>query len=110
MVTRLQLQGPDDWLIPSRQENSRLFHTDSGDRIWVVPPHLGQGYIQEILLQDDLSIFILDYTLTEDVIIDAPGQRVALSLSLLWRGRGPDTASLCRSWGGLANGNDFQLY
>ncbi|NEQ42344.1 MAG: hypothetical protein F6K00_01800 [Leptolyngbya sp. SIOISBB] len=70
MMTRLQLQGPGDWLIPSRQDDSRLFHTDSADRVWICPPQLGQGYFQEIPLRDDLALVIFDYTLHQDLVMD----------------------------------------
>jgi AraC-like DNA-binding protein len=88
MTTRLQLNHWSDWLQPGSPNDPRLFHADSGDRIWAVPPHLGQGYIQEILLQDGLSIFILDYTLTEEVIIDAPGQRDRIEFEFTLAGPG----------------------
>ena len=74
MTTRLVLNHWQDWLEPGSPNDLRLLHADSSDRILVCPSHLGQGYIQEIPLQDDLTLFILDYTLNQDVVIDAPGE------------------------------------
>jgi len=74
MTTRLALDHWQDWLLPGTPNDPRLLHADGCDRIYVCPPHLGQGYIQEIPLQDDVSLVIIDYTLTDDVIIDAPGE------------------------------------
>lgn len=74
MTTRLVLNHWQDWLVSGSPSDSRLFHSDTSDRILVCPPHLGQGYIQEILLRDDLTLFIHDYTLDRDVAIDALGE------------------------------------
>jgi len=63
-----------DWLLPRSPNDVRLFHSDSSDRILVCSPHLGQGYIQEIQLREDLSLRINDYTLHQDLVIDVPGQ------------------------------------
>ncbi|MCG8362025.1 MAG: hypothetical protein MJA27_01680 [Pseudanabaenales cyanobacterium] len=58
MTTRLVLNHWDDWLLPGSPSDTRLFHADASDRIFVYPSHLGQGYFQEILLRDDLTLFI----------------------------------------------------
>ena len=81
MTVRLQLQHPQDWLIRSRPDDTRLFHADAGDRIWVCPPHLGRGYFQEIPLQDDLALIILDYTLDQDLVVDVPSERNCLEFA-----------------------------
>lgn len=79
MVTRLQFNHRNDWLYhwnewlqPGNPDDSRLFHSDSSDRIWVCPPDLGQGYIQEISLRDDLSLNIYDHQFYQDLLIDIP--------------------------------------
>ncbi|MBE9117326.1 helix-turn-helix transcriptional regulator [Lusitaniella coriacea LEGE 07157] len=70
MNTRLVLDRWNDWLEPGSPSDVRLFHSDSSDRIFVCPSSLGQGYVQEIQLCDDLSLFVLDYTLHQDVMMD----------------------------------------
>ncbi|MEM9093126.1 MAG: AraC family transcriptional regulator [Cyanobacteria bacterium P01_F01_bin.53] len=80
MAMRLILNHWRDWLLPGSPSDSRLFHSDSSDRIHVCPPHLGQGYFQEILLQDDLTLFICDYTLNQDVLVDVSSERERLEL------------------------------
>ncbi|MEO1348538.1 MAG: AraC family transcriptional regulator [Cyanobacteria bacterium J06635_15] len=72
MTTRLQLNHWDDWLLPGSPSDSRLLHADVSDQILVCPSHLGQGYFQDIQLRDDLNLVIFDYTLNQDVVIDAP--------------------------------------
>ncbi|MEM1256677.1 MAG: AraC family transcriptional regulator [Cyanobacteria bacterium P01_H01_bin.21] len=51
-----------DYLHSGSPDDSRLFHTDSSDQIQVWLPHVGQGYMQTIPLQEGLSLVILDYT------------------------------------------------
>ena len=80
MTMRLVLNHWRDWLLPGSPSDSRLFHSDSSDRILVCPSHLGQGYFQEILLQDDLTLFICDYTLNQDVLVDVSSERERLEL------------------------------
>ena len=72
MVTRLALDRWSDWLEPGSTRDSRLLHSDKSDRILVCPSHLGQGYIQEITLADDLNLVIENYRLDRDLIIDIP--------------------------------------
>ncbi|MEO0988034.1 MAG: AraC family transcriptional regulator, partial [Cyanobacteria bacterium J06639_14] len=67
MLQRLVLNHWDDWLEPGRPNDSRLFHADASDLILVCPTHLGQGYFQEILLRDDLSLFIHDHVFDQDL-------------------------------------------
>jgi AraC-like DNA-binding protein len=74
MTTRLVLNHWQDWLVPGNPGDSRLFHSDTSDRILVCPDRLGRGYIQEILLRDDLTLLIHDYTLHRDVAIEALGE------------------------------------
>ncbi|MEM7061899.1 MAG: AraC family transcriptional regulator [Cyanobacteria bacterium P01_B01_bin.77] len=75
MATRLVLNHWQDWLEPGSASDTRLHHAEESDRILVCPSELGQGYMQEIPLQDDLSLHIHDYTLHDDLILDSPGQR-----------------------------------
>ena len=72
MVTRLALEQWSDWLEPGSYTDSRLLHSDKSDRVLVCPSHLGQGYIQEIILADDLTLVIENYKLDRDLIIDIP--------------------------------------
>ncbi|MEL6381152.1 MAG: helix-turn-helix transcriptional regulator [Cyanobacteria bacterium J06626_18] len=58
----------EDWLLPGSPSDSRLFHADTSDQVLVYPANLGRGYRQKIRLRDDLTLVILDYTLTQDVI------------------------------------------
>lgn len=88
MTTRLILNHWEDWLLPGNPSDSRLLHSDASDRILVCPSHLGQGYIQEILLRDDLALIILDYTLNQDVVIDASGESSRLEFE--FQLAGPD--------------------
>lgn len=88
MTTRLVLNHWSDWLKPGSPDDSRLLHSDASDRIHICPPHLGQGYIQEILLRDDLTLIILDYTLTQEMVIHKPGESSRLEFE--FQLAGPD--------------------
>lgn len=72
------------WLLPGDLSDSRLLHSGPSDRIFVYPSHLGDGYRQQIPLRDDLTLVILDYTLTQNVVIDAPdsGDRLKFEFQL----------------------------
>ncbi|MGD1908244.1 MAG: helix-turn-helix transcriptional regulator [Leptolyngbyaceae cyanobacterium] len=63
-------QDPD-WLAPGSPTDPRLFHAESGDLIRLYPA--GQGYRQEIRLQDDLSLSILAYTLQQGAVVEGSG-------------------------------------
>jgi AraC-like DNA-binding protein len=86
MVTRLVLNHWHDWLKPGSLDDPRLFHADAGDRIQIVPPHLGQGYIQEIPLRDDLSLNVHDYQLYDHLLIDPPSENSYLELEFYLEG------------------------
>ena len=58
-----------DWLQPGNPYDSRLFHADLSDQVQVWSPPGGQGYKQTILLQEGLSLVILDYTTHEDTFL-----------------------------------------
>ncbi|MEM1256371.1 MAG: AraC family transcriptional regulator [Cyanobacteria bacterium P01_H01_bin.21] len=90
MTTRLTLNHWKDWLLPGSPGNMRLLHADASDRVLVCPPELGQGYFQEILLRDDLVLFIHDYTLNQDLVMDLQneGDRLEFDFPLVGANRG----------------------
>ena len=88
MTTRLVWDHWEDWLLPGSSSDTRLLHSDVSDRILICPSQLGQGYLQEIRLRDDLTLFIHDYTLNQDVVIDAPGENNLLEFD--FQLAGPD--------------------
>ena len=71
MATGLVLNQWRDKFLPGSASDAQLFHADASDRIFVCSPHFGQGYIQEILLEDDLNIIIHDFTFNQKVVRDA---------------------------------------
>ncbi|MEM1256422.1 MAG: AraC family transcriptional regulator [Cyanobacteria bacterium P01_H01_bin.21] len=87
MATRLVLDHWNDWLEPGSSNDSRLLHADPSDRILVCPSHLGQGYFQEIVLRDDVTLFIHDFTLNQDIIIDAPDESNRLEFAFHLAGK-----------------------
>ncbi|QCS51088.1 helix-turn-helix domain-containing protein (plasmid) [Picosynechococcus sp. PCC 11901] len=78
MAIRLSLNEETNWFVPGSPDNPALLHGDPSDRVWVCPSALGRGYRQEIPLQEDLSLWVLDYTLEQDVIIDGIEDRDCL--------------------------------
>ncbi|MEM0981120.1 MAG: helix-turn-helix transcriptional regulator [Cyanobacteria bacterium P01_H01_bin.58] len=84
MLKRLALEHWDDWLLPGSPSDSRLLHADASDRILVCPDHLGQGYFQEIVLRDDVSLFIHDHVLHQDLVVDtqSSGDRLEFAFTL----------------------------
>ena len=90
MLKRLVLNQWDDWLVSGSPSDSRLFHADASDRILVCPDHLGQGYFQEILLRDDLSLFIHDHVFDQDLVMDVQsnGDRLEFAFTLAGSGAG----------------------
>ena len=88
MKTPLMMNRFDDWFLPGTSNDSRLFHADDSDRISVCSPSAGEGYCQTIALQDDLTLAVFDYTLTQDGIIDRPGKGNCLEFE--FRLAGPD--------------------
>ncbi|MGB6298753.1 MAG: AraC family transcriptional regulator [Rivularia sp. (in: cyanobacteria)] len=87
MIKHLVLKKSQNWLIPGDTNDTRLFHSDASDCVRVCPPHLGQGYIQEITLREDLLLRIIDYTLNSDLLIDAPGESNCLEFEFQLTGR-----------------------
>ncbi|WP_049783740.1 helix-turn-helix transcriptional regulator [Acaryochloris marina] len=69
----LVLNRMSDWRLPGHTNDTRLHHADTSDDVQVIAPHLGQGYMQEIFLRDDLSLMILDYTLDRPLLLDGAG-------------------------------------
>ena len=65
---------PRDWLMPGSLSHPQLLHADDADRVLVCSPALGQGYLQEIPLRDDLMLVIVDNTFKQDMVIDAIGE------------------------------------
>ncbi|MEM1256832.1 MAG: hypothetical protein AAGI69_30760, partial [Cyanobacteria bacterium P01_H01_bin.21] len=57
-----------DWLESGSSDDPRLSHSAPDDTIRLYPS--GQGYRQEITLQDDLSLAIVDYTLRQHVLVE----------------------------------------
>ncbi|MEM0978701.1 MAG: helix-turn-helix domain-containing protein [Cyanobacteria bacterium P01_H01_bin.58] len=60
-----------NWLAPGSPNDPRLLHSAPDDKVLLYPNN--QGYRQEIVLQEELSIFIIDYTLQRDVLIEDRG-------------------------------------
>ncbi|MEM7061890.1 MAG: AraC family transcriptional regulator [Cyanobacteria bacterium P01_B01_bin.77] len=90
MATRLVLNSWKDWLLPGSPSDTRLLHVDASDRVLVCPPDLGQGYFQEIMLRDDLVLFIHDYTLNQDLVMDlqSEGDRLEFDFPIVGPSRG----------------------
>ena len=74
MATRLVLNQWEDRFLPGSVSDSQLLHADASDEILVCPSPFGQGYIQKILLKDDLTLIIHNFTLNQDVVINARGK------------------------------------
>ncbi|MGD1931783.1 MAG: helix-turn-helix transcriptional regulator [Leptolyngbyaceae cyanobacterium] len=99
MTTRLQLKNWTDWLLPSDADYTRLLHADVSDHIQVCPPQLGHGYLQKITLRDDLTLVILDYTLHQNVVVDAAGEGESLELTFHLDSRTPGYSFFCPDFG-----------
>ncbi|MEM7796713.1 MAG: helix-turn-helix transcriptional regulator [Cyanobacteria bacterium P01_C01_bin.118] len=89
MATRLVLNSWKDWLLSGSPSDTRLLHADVSDRILVFPPDLSQGYFQEILLPDDLFLYIHDYSLNRDLMTDvSEGDRLEFDFPIVGSGKG----------------------
>ncbi|MEM9804004.1 MAG: helix-turn-helix transcriptional regulator [Cyanobacteria bacterium P01_D01_bin.56] len=89
MATRLVLNSWKDWLLSGSPSDTRLLHSDASDRVLVFPPDLGQGYFQEILLRDDLLLYIHDYSLNRDLMTNvSEGDRLEFDFPLVGPGKG----------------------
>ena len=60
MAISFSNQESDYWRRGS-PDDPRLFHTGPSDRIRVLSPQVGEGYIQQIPLQEGLSLIVRDY-------------------------------------------------
>ena len=74
MAERLSLSRWDEWYDTGSWQDSRLFHGDPSDRILICPHRLGNGYYQQIFLEDDITLVILDYELHQDLVLDISGE------------------------------------
>lgn len=88
MTTRLVLNHWEDWLVPGNPNDSLLLHAEASDRILICPSCIGQGYVHEILLREDLFLCIHDYQLSQDVMIEVQDEcdRLEFEFQLI----GPD--------------------
>ncbi|MEM7061886.1 MAG: AraC family transcriptional regulator [Cyanobacteria bacterium P01_B01_bin.77] len=83
-----------DYLVSGSYQDSRLFHVDTSDQIQVWAPQVGQGYIQEIPLREDLSLVILDYTMHKTVLMNLPRrQKASLNFEFQLAGAIPKQSS-----------------
>ena len=74
MAERLSLSRWDEWFDLGSWQNPRLLHAEPSDRILVCPPALGDGYYQNIFLEDNITLVILDYRLHDDLVFDMAGE------------------------------------
>jgi len=84
-----QIVRENNWLEPGDLDVPTVLHSDRDDVIQVCPAHLGQGYVQEIPLREDLSLVIIDYTLHQPLLVDAPGDRGLLEFEFQLAGSAP---------------------
>lgn len=79
-----------DWYLPGSPNDSRLLHSDVSDRIFVYPSHLCRGYEQNIFLEDDIDLVLIDQTITQAVMVDAPdyGNSIEFEFQLAGLGAG----------------------
>ena len=75
MAKRLNLSRWDEWYDLGSWQEPRLLHTDPSDRILLCPTTLGEGYYQNIFLEDNVTLVILDYSLHDDLVLDVAGVR-----------------------------------
>ncbi|NET39192.1 MAG: helix-turn-helix transcriptional regulator [Cyanothece sp. SIO1E1] len=76
MTVRHLLKDPQDvrnflktYLAGDRVDTLNLFHWDKQDQILRLPPHLGQGYRQQIKLSNGLILTINDFELYDSFVI-----------------------------------------
>ncbi|MEM6425249.1 MAG: AraC family transcriptional regulator [Cyanobacteria bacterium P01_D01_bin.128] len=74
MAERLNLSRWDEWFDVGSWQDPRLLHADPSDRILVCPTALGDGYYQNIFLEDNITLVILDYRLHDDLVLDVAGE------------------------------------
>ena len=74
MTQRLTLSRWDEWFDAGSWQDPRLLHADPSDRILLCPSALGDGYYQNIFLEDNITLVILDYRLHDDLVLDVAGE------------------------------------
>ena len=74
MTQRLTLSRWDEWFDLGSWQDPRLLHADPSDRILLCPSALGDGYYQNIFLEDNITLVILDYRLHDDLVLDVAGE------------------------------------
>lgn len=99
MTERLVLDDWNDWLLPGSLNDTRLHHADETDRILVCPPHLGQGYVQHIPLCDDMTLVILDYTLHQEIMMEASGSSNRIEFTFYLAGSDEGYSFFCPHFG-----------
>lgn len=85
----LRVVRENDWLEQGSPDVPMLLHCDRDDIVQLCPARLGQGYVQEIPLREDLSLVIIDYTLHQPLLVDAPGDRGLLEFEFQLSGGEP---------------------
>lgn len=94
-----QIVRENNWLEPGGLNVPTVLHSDRNDIIQVCPAHLGQGYVQEVPLREDLSLIIIDYTLHQPLLVDAPGDRGLLEFEFQLAGVDPGQSFLVPYFG-----------
>ncbi|MEM7061896.1 MAG: AraC family transcriptional regulator [Cyanobacteria bacterium P01_B01_bin.77] len=87
MAAPLVVNRLDDWFVPGSPSDSRLLHADPSDHILVCSPQAGQGYQQTIQLGDELTLYIYDVVLDQDIVINKPGQSDRLECEFFLAGQ-----------------------
>ncbi|MEM0978698.1 MAG: AraC family transcriptional regulator [Cyanobacteria bacterium P01_H01_bin.58] len=87
-----------EWLTPGSPADSRLFHAAPDDRISLYPAD--QGYRQEIVLQDDLSLQIVDYTLRQDTFFERKASESRLTFEFRLENLGTEDSFVSPCLGG----------
>lgn len=79
-----------DFYLPGSPNDSRLLHSDASDKVFVHPSHLCQGYEQSIFLEDDMTLILIDQTITQAVMVDAQdyGNSIEFEFQLAGLGAG----------------------
>ena len=88
------LHHRENWLLPGSPDDSRLFHADPSDQIQVWSPQVGQGYVQTIPLQEDLSLVIVDDTMHNILLMNTYKQQASLEFEFQLAEPAPGQSSL----------------
>lgn len=95
-----------DFYLPGSPNDSRLLHADASDRIFVHPSHLCQGYEQNIFLEDDITLILIDQTITQAVMVDAPDYGNSIEFEFQLAGLGGAASRFCHG-SRFARGSGF---